>query len=241
MWKELVTKHLQQYSFEKIDLKAVLFDMDGVLYDSMKNHATAWSCAMRDVGMEFLEYEAYLNEGRKGSDTINGAFAKYLNRQATEKEKQDIYQLKTKHFEALGDPVRMPFALELLTQLREKGLELFVVTGSAQPALIGNLQKDFPKILHQDHIISSLTVKNGKPSPEPYLTALEKGGLKAWEAIVVENAPLGVASSSAAQLFTVGVNTGPLPDSVLSENGANVVLDSMEHLQRVWNEMEEAF
>ena len=48
-----------------------------------------------------------------------------------------------------------------------------------------------------------------------------------YEAIVVENAPLGVAAGVAAQCFTVAVNSGPLPDSALAEQGANIVLPDM--------------
>ena len=56
---------------------------------------------------------------------------------------------------------------------------------------------------------------------------LAKCGVNPWEAIVVENAPLGVEAGVAARIFTVAVNTGPLPDSVLREKGANLVFKSM--------------
>ena len=45
--------------------------MDGVLFDSMKNHATAWNQAMQQYGMTLSREEAYMHEGRTGSGTIN--------------------------------------------------------------------------------------------------------------------------------------------------------------------------
>ena len=70
--------------------------------------------------------------------------------------------------------------------------------------------------------------------PEPYLKGLEKGGLKPNEAIVVENAPLGVKAGVAARIFTVAVNTGPLPPEMLSEAGAGIVFPSMQALADAW-------
>ena len=50
-----------------------------------------------------------------------------------------------------------------------------------------------------------------------------------WEAIVVENAPLGVRAGVAANVFTVAVNTGPLPQKMLADEGANLILKACRH------------
>ena len=57
-------------------------------------------------------------------------------------------------------------------------------------------------------MVTAFDVKHGKPHPEPYLMALEKGGFNVNEAIVIENAPLGVQAGIAAGIFTIAVNTG---------------------------------
>ena len=76
--------------------------------------------------------------------------------------------------------------------------------------------------------MSAYDVDHGKPAPDPYLMGMKKTGCQhPYEAIVVENAPLGVAAGVAAQCFTVAVNSGPLPDSALAEQGANIVLPDM--------------
>jgi len=84
-------------------------------------------------------------------------------------------------------------------------------------------------------MVTAFDVQFGKPHPEPYLMALKKSGLKPWEVVVIENAPLGVESSSKAGLFTIAVNTGPLDPSVLAESGADIVFDSMKELFEQWD------
>jgi beta-phosphoglucomutase-like phosphatase (HAD superfamily) len=58
------------------------------------------------------------------------------------------------------------------------------------------------------------------------------GNLNPWEAFVIENAPLGVRAGVAAKIFTIAVNTGPLPDEVLEQAGANLVFPTMPTLSQ---------
>ena len=83
-------------------------------------------------------------------------------------------------------------------------------------------------------MVTAFDVKYGKPNPEPYLMALQKAGIKANEAIVIENAPLGVRAGVAAGIFTVALNTGPLPDEVLLKEGANLLFPSMPAFDKNW-------
>ena len=79
-------------------------------------------------------------------------------------------------------------------------------------------------------MVTAYDVKYGKPHPEPYLMGLQKAGVAANEAIVIENAPMGVEAGVAAGIFTIAVNTGPLPDQVLVDRGANLLFPNMETL-----------
>ena len=54
---------------------------------------------------------------------------------------------------------------------------------------------------------------------------------------VITNAPLGVESATTAGIFTIGVNTGPLDPKILSDSGANLVLNSMEELYEKWEKL----
>ncbi|MDO9153939.1 MAG: HAD-IA family hydrolase [Paludibacter sp.] len=237
MFTSSIQKFLNKNHYPCFSPKAVFFDMDGVLFDSMKSHTNAWVQAMLDMNIPFTHHEAYMNEGRTGQSTIDGAFNRTFGRDATEEEKQQIYSLKSKYFEGYDAPERIPFVLELLNTIKKQELIIFVVTGSGQASLIEGLEQSFPNIFQKEKMITAFDVQNGKPSPEPYLKALKKSGLQPWEIIVVENAPLGIESAKAAGLFTLGVNTGILEKEVLVKSGADIVFDSMEQVFEKWNEL----
>ncbi|MEG2514637.1 MAG: HAD hydrolase-like protein, partial [Bacteroidaceae bacterium] len=110
-----------------------------------------------------------------------------------------------------------------------------IVTGSGQASLLDRLSTNFPNIFSPELMVTAADVKYGKPNPEPYLIALDKGKLKANEAIVIENAPLGVMAGVAAGIFTIAVNTGPLDNKILSDAGANLLFPSMQAFCDSWD------
>ena len=217
-------------------LKAVLFDMDGVLFDSMPNHAYAWSHAMTEYGLQMTREEVYMNEGRTGSGTINMLAQRFWGRDATEEEKQLIYEAKSKVFNSLPEAKPRPGALETLQAVKTKGLKIVLVTGSAQTSLLEKLERSYPGFFHQELMVTGFDVKLGKPYPEPYLKGLQKAGIKPEEGIVVENAPLGVQAGHAAGIFTIAANTGPLADEVLKNAGADIVLPGMMDVARFFSD-----
>lgn len=224
---------LKQHGFEGSALKAVLFDMDGVLFDSMPNHVTSWRQAVRPFGLELTEEEVYLNEGRTGSGTIQVLAQRFWGREATEAECQAIYETKSALFNTCPEASPMAGALEAVEAVRQAGWKRVVVTGSGQLSLLDRLNAAFPHLFSSELMVTAFDVKNGKPHPEPYLMGLKKAGVVSSEAVVVENAPLGVEAARAAGIFTIAVNTGPLPDEVLLQAGANWVLPDMQTLARM--------
>ena len=201
--------------------------MDGVLFDSMPSHAYAWSHAMTQFGLEMTAYEAYLHEGRTGSGTINILAQRYWGRNATEEEIERIYAAKSKVFNTCPEAKPMPGALEALTAAKELGCKIVLVTGSAQLSLLERLEEHYPGFFCEELMVTGFDVKRGKPDPEPYLMGLQKAGIGAAEAIVVENAPLGVESAHKAGIFTIAANTGPLEDSLLKDAGADIVVPGL--------------
>jgi HAD superfamily hydrolase (TIGR01509 family) len=234
-----IQKYLKEKGYKKFSLKAVLFDMDGVLYDSMPNHARSWAKVMQSRGFGMTEEDAYMNEGRTGNDTIN-IISGREGKSVGPEERKKIYREKTETFNSCPAVLPMKGSMELLHKVRESGLFAVLVTGSGQPSLLERLDYDFPDTFIRERMITSFDVKRGKPYPEPYLTALKKGGLKPFEAIVIENAPLGVESAHTAGLFTIAVNTGPLPDSILIDAGADFLLPSVETLRDEWDDIYKA-
>lgn len=221
----------------KTNLKAVLFDMDGVLFNSMPYHAESWHNVMKSHGFTLSREEAYMHEGRTGAATINIVFQRELGREATPEEIESIYKEKSILFNSYAEAERMPGAWELLQKVKADGFTPMVVTGSGQLSLLDRLEHNFPGMFCKELMVTAFDVKYGKPHPEPYLMALKKGGLKADEAIVVENAPLGVEAGHKAGIFTIAVNTGPIDGQVLLDAGADLLFPSMQALCDGWDSL----
>ena len=204
--------------------------MDGVLFDSMPNHAYAWSHAMTEYGLQMTPEEVYMNEGRTGSSTINLLAQRFWGRDATEEEKQLIYEAKSRVFNTLPEAKPMPGALETLQAVKAKGLQIVLVTGSAQTSLLERLERHYPGFFRPDLMVTGFDVKLGKPYPEPYLKGLRKAGIRPEEGIVVENA------GHAAGIFTIAANTGPLKDEVLKNAGADIVLPGMRDVAKFFSD-----
>lgn len=205
-------------------LKAIFFDMDGVIYDSMGNHSVAWSKAFAHLGWVFPLEQVYLNEGRTGSSTIHLLYEEKLGRLASDEEIGQIYEKQTELFDRMAKPKPLPGISGLMEKAKRAGLEIWVVTGSGQALLLDELCADFTGLVQKGRIISGNDVKNCKPHPEPYLTALARSGFLADQVVVIENAPLGIEASKAAGIFTIAINTGILADEILWKSGADAVV-----------------
>ena len=236
-YKKAIENYKQLHGHTAMQLRAVLFDMDGVLFDSMPYHADAWSRVMTDAGFNFSKEDVYMNEGRTGADTINTASLAQFGKPATQELIDALCKAKCDIFDTYPPTPRMQGAIELVQKVKACGLTPMIVTGSGTPALLDRVQSNFPGLFDERHIISSFNVKRGKPFPDPYLLALEKGGFAPNEVIVVENAPLGVTAGVAAELFTVAANTGPLDAKVLTDAGANLVFPSIQALHDEWENL----
>lgn len=238
MIEEQVKNYLRVHGFETLQLKAVLFDMDGVLFDSMPTHARAWAETSDHYHLGLTESEAYENEGRTAKSTLDVLFQRNKGRNATEKEVEEIYAYKIQIYNKYNlETIPMKGAAELMEKIRKDGFQIILVTGSGQDTLMARLQKYYPGVFTRDVMVTAKNVKTGKPHPEPYLRGLQLANTHPWEAIVVENAPLGVRSGVNANIFTVALNTGPMKDEKLLNEGANVLFHSMQEFCEKWDEL----
>jgi HAD superfamily hydrolase (TIGR01509 family) len=212
--------------------KAVFFDQDGILYNSMPYHAESWAYAMTKHGLPYTPEECYRNEGRTSTGVIQEYFQRLYGKEASPELIEAIYSDKTAHFNEMtgGFPGTIPGVSDVLQYLHSQGVQCWVVTGSGQHSLLDNLNRHFPGMFTPELMVTAFDVKRGKPDPEPYLMGLKKADITAAEAIVVENAPLGVEAAHRAGIFTIAVNTGPLHDALLWQAGADLVLPDMHTL-----------
>ena len=238
MYHLAIKQYLERHGFETLTPKAVLFDMDGVLYDSMPNHAIAWQQSMAQFGITMTADDAYATEGARGVDTIRKMVKRQQDRDIDEAEAQKMYDVKSHIFHELPEAPVMPGILDLVHQIQEGGIQIGVVTGSGQKPLIRRILKDFGAFVDEDHITTAYDVRRGKPKPDPYLMGLRKAGLlQPNEAFVVENAPLGIRAGVAARIFTIAVNTGPLPAQTLLDANADLLFPTMTDFSNNWKNL----
>lgn len=192
---------------------------------------------MAQFGYDLPEEEVYMHEGRTGTSTVNLVSRREHGVEVSDERVEEIYKVKSKFFNEFPPAEPMPGALSLLRQLKEQGLKILIVTGSGQRSLLDKLNVDYPDIFRRELMVTAFDVMRGKPDPEPYLMGLQKGELHPDECIVVENAPLGVRAAKAAGIFTIAVNTGPLPDEALLSEGADLLFPSMQALSNAWSEL----
>lgn len=216
---------------------AALIDMDGVLYDSMKYHTLAWRQMMEEAGIMCSRDEFYSYEGMTGADTIRLIMKREGMHEPTEDEIRRLYARKTEIFKQIGRKEMMPGATDVLNELERMGVKRVLVTGSGQGSLLDEIDRDYPGAFLPGMKVTARDVTHGKPDPEPYLKGLEKAGVDAGHAFVIENAPLGVKAGKAAGCFTVAVTTGPIPIQELVDAGADMVFPSMTELARALPEL----
>lgn len=215
--------------------KAVLFDMDGVLIDSMPMHVETWLKLYKKYDIKASEEELYAEEGRVGTKAIIKIFEEQKNIRLSQEEAKKIYLEKTNYIKQYPTPSRMADMLEFVQLVKEKSA-ISVVTGSGQPTLMNTLENYYPQCFDPKKTVAARDVNHGKPHPEPYLMGLKKHGIKPEEAIVVENAPLGTQAGKAAGIFVLAINSGKLSDQLLYDNGADVVVKTAKELMQWWKD-----
>ncbi|AKB85057.1 Beta-phosphoglucomutase [Methanococcoides methylutens MM1] len=182
---------------------SLIFDADGVLMDSMPCHADAWVRTFSEVGINIVRQDIYDIEGSNHVGVINLIF----ERDGRKADPEMIEKLRVRKRELFLKKRNIsPFEgmYDLLKELKEQ-FHLAVVSGSDRPIVDSMLNEFYPDIF--EVIISGADVTNGKPDPEPYLKAIEILGVKKENCLVIENAPLGVASAKNADLCCVAVST----------------------------------
>lgn len=206
-------------------IKAAIFDMDGVITNTMPDHYLAWKAVLfAQAGINPTHLDIYLNEGSPGADCLIDIFRKH------EKPYNSVFgrklvKAKEQYFKKIARQRFIPGSRRFLRFLHGQGVLLALVTGTSRHELNRILPKTLLALF--DVTISGSDVKKGKPHPEPYLTAVRKLGVKKSEAIVFENAPFGVTSAKKAGLFCVALETS-LPKKYL--NDADCVFPSFRDM-----------
>ncbi|HYQ85137.1 MAG TPA: HAD family phosphatase [Rubrobacter sp.] len=197
-------------------LKALIFDMDGTLVHSDPVHLEAFAAVLKDEGVA-IDEEIYRSKiiGRT-NEAIFASLLPHLpvdRHEAYADEKEATFRRMATQLKPLEG------LLDLLDWAEGSGIKIALVTNAPR--------------LNADHMLEVLglagrfkveitieEVERGKPDPLPYLTAIERLGISAGEAIAFEDSPSGMRAAKAAGLFSFGVLTGLTADE-MREVGAD--------------------
>jgi beta-phosphoglucomutase len=187
--------------------------MDGVITLTMPYHCRAWTKVFADEGIHLSRLEIYSREGQKGIVSILEIFKKYKKPITLAKAKKLILK-KESMFKGMKNTPFVPGARSFIRKCHRHGIKLGLVTGTTK----GEINKILPVSLIQcfNVIIGGDDVRNGKPHPEPYQKALKKLNVSREEAVVIENAPFGIASAVKAGIPCIALETS-LPKPYLKD------------------------
>jgi beta-phosphoglucomutase len=207
-------------------LAAACFDLDGVLIDTMPQHAEAWRQALAPLGVRVPLRDIYAWEGESGAVTARTLAAR-SGRRLTPSAIRAVLRDKERRFQALASRIRAhPILERLLRRLAGRGIPLALVTGTSA----GEVRRVLPARTRAlfDAVVTGDRVRRGKPHPEPYRVAARRLGVSPRRTLVVENAPYGIRSARRAQAGVVVALASSLPPRHLSE--AHRVVRSVKRL-----------
>lgn len=196
-------------------IKAVIFDMDGVLLDTEKHYNAGWCQAATEAGFPFTREHALLLrscDAKLGVKLMQEIFG----------ESFDYYAIRERRRQIVAERIaeygleKKPGLDEILTYLHEKGIKAAVATATALELTTQHL-KNIGVYDRFDKIVSAKQVENGKPAPDVYLYACEQIGERPEDCIAVEDSPNGIMSAYRAGCKPVMVPDLTRPDDELSK------------------------
>ncbi|MBF0522345.1 MAG: HAD family phosphatase [Candidatus Omnitrophica bacterium] len=209
-----------------IKTKAVIFDMDGVITNTMPDHYRCWHAVFARHGIHATHLQVYLREGQKGIESVYEIFAEH-GKKITSQEANQILDEKEVYFKKIVQQRFIIGARTFLKDLHRRGFILALVTGTSRH----ELHKILPNSIYDlfKVIVTGSDVRQGKPHPEPYLLCIKKLAIHNKEAVVIENAPFGIESAKRAGLKCLAIQTS-LPKKYLKN--ADAVFQSLKELKQ---------
>ena len=216
------------------EVKAVIFDLDGVITDTAEYHYLAWKQMGEELGIPF---DREFNEKLKGISRLESLelILNHGNRQNdfTPKEKERLANKKNAHYVELIKQVTpddlLPGILLFLKELKAANLKIAMASASKNAFTV---TQSLGIMEYFDHIVDAATVTKSKPDPEVFLKAAQSVEVAPNYCIGIEDAAAGVAAIKEAGMFAVGIGD----EKVLAE--ADIVystteLLNLEELRRV--------
>ncbi len=188
----------------KETIKAVLFDLDGVLVKSMPYHLRAWEWAFQKNGISVNQQTLALHEGLRSADMAR-EIAKNAGIIIDDAKIDQIVLEKRTYYQEIAKIEFYSNAIELIKTIQKIPLQLAIVTSCVR----NSLNRAIPEAIQPlfEYIVTGDEIKNGKPKPDPFLSASRHLQRFPSECLVIENAPLGIQAAKAAGMPCVAITT----------------------------------
>jgi len=206
-----------------MEVKAIIFDCDGVLVDSEPYSCAVWKPVLAKRGIH-IEEDFKLIVGKNSSDAIKFFFDKYSftgNIDEIAKEKEEEYYNFAK-----GKLKPFPGTVEFIEKALELNLAICVASSGTPEKINFNLSESGLKGYFKT-IISCEDIKRGKPEPDIFLASAGRLGVKPGNCIVVEDSLYGITAARRASMFCIGLTTS-FPPEKLTE--ADMIADTLSEV-----------
>ena len=190
-----------------MDIKACIFDLDGVIVDTAKYHYLAWKELARGLGFDFTEKD---NERLKGVSRMRSLdiLLEIADLRLDEETKLKYADQKNKRYveyiiKMTPDEI-LPGVMDLLKELKSKKIK--AALGSASKNAM-TILKQIDLIEYFDVVIDGTKVSNAKPDPEVFLKGAENLQVKPEECIVFEDAEAGIEAALNGGFKCIGIGS----------------------------------
>ena len=209
-----------------MEIKAVLFDMDGLMIDTESLSTEAFINSAKVQGYNMTKEETLKVLGFTKA-SIYQFWIDYFQGTNVDGKKlvDDHYEYIENVLYTVG-PKKMPYVEELLKYLRENNYKIAVASSSDTADIKNNLEKTkLEKYI--DEIASGAEVENGKPAPDVFLLAAERLGVDAKDCLILEDSKAGIKAGKASgamvfmvpDMFTVDKECEDTADRILTNLG----------------------
>lgn len=205
-----------------MDIKAVLFDMDGLMVDTESLATEAFIHSAKKQGYDMTKEETLLVLGFTTKSIYEFLENYFKNSDVSGKQLVDDHYKYIENILFTTGPRKMPYIEELLKYLKESNYKVAVASSSNMDHIINNMEKTGLK-KYIDEFASGAEVENGKPAPDVFLLAAERLGVKPEECLVLEDSKAGVIAGSSAGAKVIMVPDMFKPDEECKERTYRIV------------------
>jgi HAD superfamily hydrolase (TIGR01509 family) len=203
------------------EIRAVVFDMDGVLIDSHPAHLAAWKAFLRSRGKDLRDDElSFILEGRTRDQILRHFLGNLEARELQEYGKQ-----KDEIFRATEHQIRtIPGVIDFLQTLNRSGVISAVATSASEIRTVSTIER-MGLAEHFEAIITAGDVAASKPDPTVYRLACERLNVAPVQALAFDDAPAGIKSAKSAGMRCIGVSNNGFARQLLETGAERIIPD----------------